>query len=150
MNKKLLTSFLILTFGFAPDGGARITKGWRYQEMFDKADLVVIARRVTSNDTDERSTILTHAVIGVLTDFNTYLVLKGDKTIKTFQLHHYRLASDSDKVTIANGPNLIAFDWEHPSFLLFLTKQPDGRYAPVSGQEDSADFSVLELRGGAD
>lgn len=150
MNRKLLLFFLVVAISIGPEGNARIAKGWRYQEMFDKADLVVIARRITTRDTEERSTILTHAVIGVLTDFQIYLVLKGDKSIQTVQLHHYRLASDSEKLTTANGPSLITFDWEHPTFLLFLTKQPDGRYAPVSGQEDPADFSVLELRGGAD
>src|SRR2546423_6209700 len=103
MNRTLLASFLVFTIGVAPIGSARITKGWRYQEMFDKAALVVIARVVTTNDTDERSTILSHKVIGVATDFKTYLVLKGDKAIETFQLHHYRFASDSDKSTIANG-----------------------------------------------
>ena len=150
MNRKLLLFLLVVVISTGPNANARFTKGWRYQEMFDKADLVVIARRVTTRDTEERATILAHDVIGVLTDFNAYLVLKGDKNAKTFQLHHYRLASDSDKSTTVNGPSLVEFSGEHPSFLLFLTKERDGRYAPVSGQEDPADFSVLELKGGAD
>jgi len=146
-----LISFLVLGFGLvADDANARITKAWRYQEMFDKADLVVIARVAATKDTDERSTILTLDVIGVVTEFRTHLILKGDKSIKTFQLHHYRLVSESDKWNIANGPNLISFSWEHPPFLLFLTREGDGRYAPVTGQEDPNAFSVLELRGGAD
>jgi hypothetical protein len=118
--------------------------------MFDKADLVVIARVAATKDTDERSTILTLNVIGVVTEFRTHLILKGDKSIKTFQLHHYRLASESDKWTVANGPSLIRFSWEHPPFLLFLIKEGDGRYAPVTGQEDPDAFSVLEIKGGAD
>lgn len=118
--------------------------------MFEKADLVVIARVVNTLDTAERSTILDLNVIGVTTEFRTHLIFKGDKTIETFRLHHYRLASSSDSSTIANGPSLIFFSWAHPSFLLFLTKETDGKYAPVSGQEDPADFSVLELKGAAD
>ena len=118
--------------------------------MFNKADLVVIARVVATKDTDERSTILTINVIGVVTEFRTHLVLKGNQNIKTFQLHHYRVASKADLETVANGPSLIRFSFEHPAFLLFLRREPDGKYAPVTGQEDPASLSVLELTGGAD
>lgn len=142
--------FFGLAIGGVPDGTARITKAWRYQEMFDKADLVVIARVVAGTDTDERSTLGPFNVIGVTTEFRTHLILKGDKGITAFQLHHYRFASEAENEAIANGPNLIRFSWEHAPFLLFLIKEPDGRYAPVTGQEDPAIYSVLELRGSAD
>jgi hypothetical protein len=112
--------------------------------------LVVIGRVVTSRNTEERSTLLSLKVIGVVTDFQTHLVLKGDTSIKTFRLHHYTLESARDEETIANGPNLIKFSREHPPFLLFLVKERDGRYAPVTGQEDPALHSVLELGGTAD
>jgi hypothetical protein len=140
------------SFGLAivPNSGARITKAWRYQEMFDKADLVVIARVVTTKDTAEHSTLLSLNVIGVETEFKTHLILKGDKSVETFQLHHYRAASAEADAAVANGPNLVRFSFEHPAFLLFLTKEDDGRYMPVTGQEDPAAFSVLELTGGAD
>ena len=118
--------------------------------MFDKADLVVIARVVATKDTDERSTLLSFDAIGVVTEFKTHLILKGEKKINRFQLHHYRLASESDKETIANGPNLISFSRERVPCLLFLVKERDGRYAPVTGQEDPALHSVLELGGTAD
>ena len=118
--------------------------------MFDKADFVVIARVVTTKDTTERSRILSLNVIGVETEFKIHLILKGDKSVETFQLHHYRAASEASDAVVANGPNLVRFSFEHPAFLLFLSKEGDGRYVPVTGQEDPAAFSVLELTGGAD
>jgi hypothetical protein len=118
--------------------------------MFDQADLVVIARVVKTEDTDERSKILTLNAVGVITEFRTHLVLKGSKNFKTFQLHHYRLANPSDEETIANGPNFVEFSRDSAPCLLFLAKERDGRYAPVTGQEDPALYSVLELGGIAD
>ena len=150
MNRTLLISCLVIAFGAAPDGHARLTKAWRYQEMFDQADLVVIARVVATQDTDERSTLVTLNVVGVITDFRTHLVLKGDRGIKTFQLHHYRLQNPRDEETVANGPNLVSFSRQGLPCLLFLVKESDGRYAPVTGQEDPALHSVLELGGIAD
>lgn len=150
MNRTLLLCFTVFVLGLVHNGAARITKAWRYEEMFDKADLVVIARVVTTTDTEERSTILSLNVIGVVTDFKTHLILKGNKSVETFQLHHYRVASKEQKAAVANGPSFIRFSFEHPAFLLFLSREPDGRYAAVTGQEDPAAFSVLELTGGAD
>lgn len=150
MNKRLV--FLVVIFALTDphDGSARITKAWRYQEMFDKADLVAIGRVVTSKDSDEHTTLGPFKVIGVVTDFKIHLVIKGSKSVTGLQLHHYRLASDAQNETIANGPNLIKFSWQHSPFLLFLAKERDGKYAPVTGQEDPGIYSVLELRGSAD
>jgi len=36
---------------------ARLIQSWSYQEMFDKADLVVIAKPVATKDTAETSTL---------------------------------------------------------------------------------------------
>lgn len=150
MNRTLVIGCLVIAFGLMPDGHARLVKAWTYQEMFDQADLIVIARVVKTEDTAERGTILTLKAIEVVTDFRTHLVLKGDKNIKTFQLRYYRLANLSDEETIANGPNLVEFSRENAPCLLFLVKARDGRYVPVTGQEDPALHSVLELPGTAD
>ncbi|HYK23177.1 MAG TPA: hypothetical protein VEU75_00775, partial [Candidatus Acidoferrum sp.] len=69
--------------------------------------------------------------------------------LATFQLHHYRFRSEDDRLA-ANSPNLVEPSGQHQVFLLFLVKERDGRYAPVTGQTDPATFSVLELKGGAD
>lgn len=122
--------------------------------MFDKADLVVVAEVVSSKDTEERSTLQDlepHVdVIGLVTEFKRRLILKGSQSVKTFQLHHYRFQLEDEKLA-ANSPNLVEFSGQqHQVFLLFLVKERDGRYAPVTGQTDPALFSVLELQGAAD
>jgi hypothetical protein len=148
MIRSPLACFLFVAIGFVFNAEARITKAWRDQEVFDKADLVVIAQVVATKDSDERSTILTHNVIGVLSEFKTQLILKGEKSIKSFQLHYYKLASKSDAQTIANGPALIEIpEGKHPTYLLFLMREGDGRYAPATDQTDPAAHSVLRLRG---
>jgi hypothetical protein len=118
--------------------------------MFDKSDLVTIAQSVSTKDTDERSVLLDNIkVVGVTTDFKAALILKGPKDIRVFKLHHYRLESRSDE-NVVNRPNLIPTAQpgpQHRAFLLFLTKEPDGRYAPVTGQTDPVTLSVLELTG---
>jgi hypothetical protein len=128
---------------------ARITASWTYQQMYEKADLVVIAYGVSTRDTAERTTLSDlepHVpVIGVVSEFKTSLVLKGPRDTGTFLLHHYRLASPRDQLA-ANSPNLIRLSEAHLPFLMFLVKEPDGRYAPVTGQTDPALYSVIELK----
>jgi hypothetical protein len=84
-------------------------------------------------------------VIGVVSEFKTSLVLKGPRDSTTFQLHHYRFASADDQLA-ANSPDLIRLSEGHFPFLMFLVKEPDGRYAPVTGQTDPASRSVIELK----
>ena len=123
------------------------TEAQTYQEMFDKADLVVIARALETKDTSERSKLLHDVdVIGVETEFVTRVTLKGPKEIRKFVLHHYR--EEPDDASTANGPALIRIPPgpRHPDFLMFLKKEKNGRYAPVTGQTDPMLFSVLELK----
>jgi len=128
---------------------ARIVRTWSYQEMFDKADLIVVASVVSTKDTKERTTLLNINVVGVFTEFRSLLILKGSKTVPTFQLHHYRLQSENEE-NIVNGPDLVRIGPHHPIFLLFLIKDRDGKYSPLTGQTDPATFSVLRLNGAAD
>jgi hypothetical protein len=118
-----------------------------YEEMFGKADLVVIAKPLSTKDTVERTTLPGDLhVVGVNTEFETRLVLKGDKGANKFVLHHYRLANPDEP--IVNGPVLATFDPKEPkAYLLFLIKETDGRYAPASGQVDPAASSVIRLEG---
>jgi hypothetical protein len=127
---------------------ARITRSWTYQQMFDKADLVVIGDALTTKDTNERTLIEDIKVIGVTTEFRSALILKGPKTVKAFQLHHYRYEFERDEAVV-DSPNLVRIGPNHPAFLLFLVKEADGRYAPVTGQTDPAVISVLRINGTA-
>lgn len=147
--KVLVLLLLILAMPSLLD--ARLAWGWTYQELFGKADLVVIARRVASKPIEEHTLLLDDLKVrGVMTDFRTLLVLKGPKDISTFTLHHYQFESIEEEEHIANGPILIRFQSEHPAFLLFLVKEGASTYVPVGGQTDPADLSVLEVGGPAD
>jgi hypothetical protein len=128
---------------------ARIMEVLTYQEMLAKSDLVAIATpKSKTTDTEEQAffpNILQLdkdgrqskvASIGVETIFLVSAVLKRDQTVKKFTLHYYREVND---VTM-NGPLLVFFDpsdaSRRNSYLLFLVREPDGRFAPTGGQID--------------
>ena len=70
----------------------------------------------------------------------------SEHTPFSVMLRHYRLADP--KQPMINGPNLASFDpKQNARFLLFLHRETDGRYSPVSGQTDPTLFSVLRLEG---
>jgi hypothetical protein len=119
-----------------------------YDELFAKSDLVVIAEPANkTRDTQER-TVLTENIpqpvpaIGVVTDFNCLLVLKGAKR-QRFTLHHYRLGESASKhsedgmrVPI-DPPDFERYEPKfRAAFLMFLVRERDGRFAPVAGQID--------------
>ena len=130
----------------------RIMRTWSYQELTDKADAVVIAKPLSTKDTEEKSVLPDISpnlpVVGLETELEVRVVLKGEKSLKKITLHHYRLANASQP--LINGPMLISFDpQQYTRFLLFLHRDADGRYSPVSGQTDPAAFAVLKLEGSA-
>jgi hypothetical protein len=123
---------------------SRPMPSWSYRKLLDTSDLVAVATPIATKDTDEqlkRSGRLT--LVGVETRFEITAVLKGDKTLMTLVLHHYR-ESKHDK-PIIDGPNLVGFDpSKKETYLLFLQIEKDGRYAPLY-QDDPAIRSVQKL-----
>lgn len=83
--------------------------------------------------------------VGVEATFQCLSVLKGDTNTTTFVLHYLRDARlkspvGHPEVLSINGPVNVAFDpQEKERFLLFLKREPDGRYASVTGQTDPYD-----------
>lgn len=126
----------------------RLMKDWSFQEMFTKSDLVVIAAPIATFETKEHTVLEDLSplvpVVGLNTEFRVRLVLKGDNKIERFVFHHYKL---EQKESMINGPELVAFDTKQWSkaCLLFLVRERDGRYAPVTGQTDPALYSVIPL-----
>jgi hypothetical protein len=145
----LSTAFLLGMTGIV---AARAVRIWSYQELLDKSDLVVLASPAATNDTQEHIDLpgfVGQRVIGVETGFSVSAVLKGDKTLKDFVLHHYRPGPDG--MIVPNGPTIIYFAISDPSarrrtYMLFLHREADGRYAPVVGQADPG-LAVKELVG---
>ncbi len=150
MPLKALICFAAILLA-ATEGRARLTRAWTWQEMFDQADLVVIARPTATKDTSEHSKLLTDIpVIGVHTDFETRLILKGSRGLTSFTLHHYRFERPEEEKYIANGPNLIRLEMkpgQRRTYLLFLRREEEGVYAPVTNQTDPYDTCVNELPG---
>jgi hypothetical protein len=140
----------VLMFATAFLAQARLMRTWTYQELFDQADLVVIAKPAATQDTGEQAVLPNIApevrVTGLSTDFDVGVVMKGDKSLKKFVLHHYRLTNP--KELMMNGPSLASFDPKaYSRFLLFLHRESDGRYAPISGQTDPMCFSIMKVDG---
>jgi hypothetical protein len=139
-------AFLLLTTAIV---SARLMGSWSYQQLLDKSDLVVVATPTVTNDTQEERDLPGYTAIraiGVETQFKVSVVLKGDKVIKDFVLHHYRAPQPGE--SYPNGPNLLSFNpSKKRSFLIFLIREADGRYAPTCGQTDPGYFAVHALEG---
>jgi hypothetical protein len=121
-----------------------------YQGAFDGSDLVVIARPIATNSTEESTTLSSFAltgysgqetrvpVVGIETKFVVDAILKGDKTIATVTLHHY-LIIDMKSTTIPH------FD-SSADYILFLTRESDGRYAPTGGEAGKAHPELTSIK----
>jgi hypothetical protein len=83
-------------------------------------------------------------VYTVETKFAISAVLKGDKEMKEFILHHYLPGSPLS--VVRDAISLGSFDpTKKRTFLLFLVRESDGRYAPTRGQTDpEMGIKVLE------
>ena len=144
------TFTVLLTVAVALLAHGRPMRTWSFQELTDQADLVVIAKPISTTNTTEHWVLPNTSpgvrVVGVNTEFEVLVALKGHKSLKTLVLHHYRLANPEEH--LFDGPNLVSVDPKQPNrFLLFLHKDPDGRYSPVSGQTDASSVSVYKLEG---
>ncbi len=146
----LIAAFLVIPTGIAM---ARAVQIWSYQELLNKAGLVVIATPTASNDTQEHINLPGfdgQRVIGVETRFAVSVVLKGDKALKDFVLHHYRPAPDG--MVVPNGPTFVSFAVSKKpadpgrTYILFLLREADGHYAPVVGQADPG-LGIMEFQG---
>jgi hypothetical protein len=148
--KKLLVCLLILTIPTI--SFSVLIEHWSYEKMLERADLVVIAKSLSTQEILEDSKLpdgSTWDVVGLATQLEVRAVLKGDKNLKSFTLHHYRQKTPEE--VIPNGPSFVLFDPKHhQKYLLFLKKESDGRYSPVTGQVYPALFSVLKLNGVAE
>jgi hypothetical protein len=159
-QRPILRALLVLLFLVPTQTQARLVSIMSYQERLAKSDLVVIANpESATSDTKEHSflpNIWQQEInggksriesIGVETRFTVCAVLKGNTNLKQFTLHHYREAQIPGNEV--NGPGLVSFDPSRPerrsSYLLFLVREPDGRFAPVGGQTDPDLGSISPL-----
>jgi hypothetical protein len=147
---------VLLAAGVGP-AAARLLPAWPYEKLLREADLVVLARPVSSADSGEVARPAGWKVefLGVNTRFDLRAVLKGKLEGTQLTVFHHRL---KDGVTLRNGPLLVSFRQHglslttktakvglaRPDYLLFLRRRADGRYEPVSGPVDP-ELSVREV-----
>jgi hypothetical protein len=125
---------------------ARILRSWPYTELMKAADLVVIATPVATTATgrlEELPNILegdasrnasTVKAERLETELDVTVTLKGNAAAKIV-LHHTR-EHPVGKLQL-DGPGYVSFDpKDKRQYLMFLVREPDGRYAAVSGQTD--------------
>lgn len=147
---RLLLLILALLVVSSRVAGARAVRIWSYQELLDKSDLVVLATPATTNDTKEHIDLPGlggEQVIAVEIKFSISIVLKGDKALRNFMLHLYRSSHGTNLSHIPNGPSFVSFapgEGPQRTYILFLLRQDDGRYAPVVGQWDPG-LAIKEL-----
>jgi hypothetical protein len=145
-TRVVVSAFLLVAV--AASVSAYLLPSFTYEDMFAKSDLVVIARPISSRDTDERKS--DHnvnppvPVAGVITECEALYVLKGPK-LKKFKFHHFRDLTDPNEVVIG-GPTGISFDLpKRHRYVMFLVREAGGRFAPFAGQTDVVDISVQEI-----
>ncbi len=69
-----------------------------------------------------------------------------------FALHHYRTIDGTNIPHVVNGPSFVSFTpsekptFTHQTYILFLIREADGRYAPVVGQTDPG-LGIKEIVG---
>jgi hypothetical protein len=144
---KIIISFLILaatTFV----AGARSISVRSYDQMGRMSDIIVVAKPISTKYTAERTNLPYISpdipIVGLSSEFEVSLVLKGDTNLTKLVVHHYRLAKP---VQWVGQFALASFDPKDPAnYLLFLKREPDGRYAPLD-QVDPAWTSILKLNG---
>ena len=159
---------------FSSISSARQVEDWPYERLLKEADVVVVARAVStvrSKDKWEAAVFEANRFVAFETTFESAAVLKGELA-DTFKVLHFQYRSGS---TLFNdGPGLVTFLTKPlsletgkavrpgkgeskklrpvksmsltsaPEYLLFLKKRPDGRFEAVSGQVDP-EFSVRTL-----
>ena len=121
--------------------------------MQEQADLVVIAKPISTTNTSERAVLSNISpnvhVVGVQTEFVVRVVMKGEATIQKITVPHYGLANVEDG-RVRGAPHLVSFDAkQRQCYLLFLKKEADGRFAPVTGQTDPGADCVIKLESDA-
>jgi hypothetical protein len=149
--KPFLALALLLAIPIVAAG--RIRPTWTYERMHEQADLVVIAKPVSSTPTAEKTSLPNLSpetrVVGIETKLDVRLVLKGWPKTKTACLDHFALENPTAG-QVRGAPQLVTFDPKQPAcYLMFLKQASAGRYVPVTGQTDPAAESIIKLPGDA-
>jgi hypothetical protein len=129
---------------------AWISTRWTYEAMYEKADLIVVAKPVSVSQPDEATSLPDISpkmrFYELKAAFVVSIALKGTNP-ETLQLRYVKLANP-EQFALA-GPSLVQFDpAQRHSYLMFLSLDPGGSYSPVTGQTNAA-TAIIRLEGNA-
>lgn len=174
MKNRILTIIGGLTLALSAVSSARQIEAWAYEKLLQEADLVVIARAVStvpSIDQWKAAIFDRNRFRGLETTFELATTLKG-QSADSFKMLHFQYKKKSKPFN--DGPGFVSFLIEPlsvdtkrssdtdgkgpkklklikreslssaPEYLLFLKRKVDGRFEAVSGQVDP-DSSVRAL-----
>ncbi len=139
----LFTVFLSLV---ALPVGARPVKMWSLQELTAKADLIVVATALFSQDAKGFAYPNAEAKTWVTVDtlFSVATVLKGDLKSATLTVQHFRYHDRNAAMTVIDGPSFIEFSASKKhQYLMFLERKGKGLYVPLTGQYDPVNSFFL-------
>jgi hypothetical protein len=153
-----------------PSGAsARLTRKWTYDQLLQKADLVVLAVAVRTDPTDDKPPDHSwpRELVAQNTTFKVRGTLKGKADAgAAIKVLHFKFGGPKKGVDpgglefgLLGTPSLVGFRTEPvtvkagkdahvlpPEYLLFLKRLEDGRYEPVTGRLDPA-LSVRQVSG---
>lgn len=141
MHIRPTTALLVMTVTLVAGAlaDARITRDWPYKDLFEQADLVVMAEATAITPTKDQLNEKFwdgEGWFGQNGQFAIKHILKGKEEAKKIDVLHFRTDNQ-----YPNGPQLAKFRLKN-EYLLFLKSRTDGRYEPLSGQIDP----VLSMR----
>jgi hypothetical protein len=147
MPMPLVVAALVLVASMA-GRGSQAAYSWTFEELTARADLVAIAQHVSTEDTGRRphpDLTPDTAVAEMRTELRVLQVLKGTgpnqlRPGATILLRHYRRLPGAG---VLNGGSTLEFGAAARPYLVFLTRQADGSYEPLSGHTFSADSIFL-------
>src|SRR5207245_1659205 len=131
--KTKLTLLILLSLGL--ECPARISTAWNYDQLNEKATLIVIATPTKVSATDEQAALPNIQTVrpdgkkenvlakGVETTFEILAVLKGERDTKLLKLHHYALSGPKE-ASFGGGPGLVSFEPKSKKrYLMFLISE---------------------------
>jgi hypothetical protein len=116
---------------------SREIPSWSADELFARADLVVVGKSASTSDAGQEladNELARDYLKPVLTRLDIVHVLKGKTSGGQLGILHQRFDTTRK---ILNGPKLMEFHKDE-TYLLFLRKRGDALYEPVTGQFDTA------------
>jgi hypothetical protein len=129
------------------------SRDWTAQDLFNKADSVIICTASAAVPVENTDSFLPDYLQQLESTLQVCAVFKGDPELKVARLVHFEYRHDV-RTTLGNGPTFIVLGSEpysstggppqKPRYLVFLRLRKDGRFEPVTGNDDP-NPSVIRL-----